>query len=173
MTPFVAVKTSLRKSFSFSGRSDRGEFWPFALFCLALVYLAQSADALLHANSDWEPPVRYSFGHVYYELAADTLLSPIAVIALIVPICAAGWRRLHDAGKPGWYLLIPLAFSAVFIAVAPFLNRETVGISLIRFLVTSAPIMYLGLWLAVLVWLINPSEPTTNKYGPNPKEVSQ
>ncbi|MGB0900843.1 DUF805 domain-containing protein [Halocynthiibacter sp.] len=173
MTPLQAVKTGFRKSFTFSGRANRDEFWPFAFFCIALTFLADSLDGLLYANTDWEPPVRYSFGNVYYQLDADTLLAPIAFVALLIPMCAACWRRLHDAGKPGWYLVIPLIFATMFIIFAPILNRDTVGISVVRFTETAAPVMYIGLWLAVLVWLINPSESTTNKYGPNPSEVIQ
>ena len=173
MTPLQAIKTGFRKSFVFKGRSDRGEFWTFALFCLSLAYLAKCTDVLLYTNSAWEPPIRYSFGPVYYQMDADTLLGPIVLVALIIPICSACWRRLHDAGKPGWYLLIPLAFSIALTVVALILVRDIVGITTILFIGTAAPILLIGLWLAVLVWLINPSDPTTNKYGPNPKEVSQ
>jgi|GEM_PF-6714767 len=32
----------------------------------------------------------------------------IYLLAVIVPSLAVGVRRMHDVGKSGWYLLIPL-----------------------------------------------------------------
>ncbi len=109
------------------------------------------------------------------------LLSRVFQLAMFIPLLAAGWRRLHDTGRPGWYLLVPsaisiLAFVGAFGGVAGFTlmeghvaDRETLR----------APAAFLGmagLGLAALVqlvvsilliwWLTRPSQAHTNRYGP-------
>ena len=93
---------------------------------------------------------------------------------------AAGWRRLHDTGRPGWYLLLPAAFSiaTVFMlmtGVAVFSTLET-GVEDPEALrgpaallgLTGLMIMYvIQLVLTVLMiwWLTRPSQEGTNEYG--------
>jgi len=41
-------------------------------------------------------------------LIRTTILSNIYVLAMLVPNIAVGVRRMHDVGKSGWFLLIPI-----------------------------------------------------------------
>ena len=37
-----------------------------------------------------------------------TILSNIYSLAVLIPSIAVGVRRMHDLGKSGWFLLIPI-----------------------------------------------------------------
>ena len=76
-----AVTTCFSKYVDFSGRATRSEYW---WFVLAYVILA-IVGGLIHE-------------YVYY----------IVVLAFLLPMLAAGARRLHDIGKSGWWLLLGL-----------------------------------------------------------------
>ena len=60
------------------------------------------------------------------------MLASIYILATLIPSIAAGVRRMHDVGKSGWYILIPI-YS--------------------------------------LILACTDSEPGSNEYGPNPKEI--
>jgi uncharacterized membrane protein YhaH (DUF805 family) len=39
---------------------------------------------------------------------ALSILMIVFYLGILIPLIAAGVRRLHDVGKSGWYLLIPI-----------------------------------------------------------------
>ncbi len=85
MMPFFeSIRVCLVKYAEFTGRASRSEFWWFMLF----VTLVTSA----------------------LEYVSETA-GIIFLIAMLLPLLAAGARRLNDVGKSGWwqlYLLIPV-----------------------------------------------------------------
>lgn len=91
VTPFEAVKTGFSKFSDFSGRATRAEYWWFLLFALLISALA--------------------------AIINDKLLQVVSVI-LLVPLLAAGTRRLHDVEQSGWWqllFLVPFGFIPMFI----------------------------------------------------------
>ncbi|MBF0567754.1 MAG: DUF805 domain-containing protein [Nitrospirae bacterium] len=78
--------TVLKKYAVFSGRARRKEYWMFVLFNF-LIIIALS---------------------VVGDILDFRLLSSIYQLAVLVPSIAAGFRRVHDVGKSGWFLLIPI-----------------------------------------------------------------
>lgn len=93
-----AILDGLRRWKDFSGRSDRRQYWWFCLFflltpliCLAFFLAFVSLLPLLNLDL-----LRFSLVFAYLYL----LLVP-SIIALQV-------RRMHDVGKSGWFILIPL-----------------------------------------------------------------
>jgi len=82
LTFFESIRLCLAKYAEFNGRASRSEFWWFTLF----VTLVTSALVYL----------------------SETLAS-IFLIAMMLPLLAAGARRLHDIGKSGWWQLFMLA----------------------------------------------------------------
>lgn len=76
-----AVKTCFKKYADFKGRASRSEYWWFFLATL----LMSIALSIVNEN-----------------------LSSIFSIATLLPSIAVGVRRMHDVGKSGWYLLIPI-----------------------------------------------------------------
>lgn len=70
----------------FNGRAGRKEYWYFFLVIFAVNIVATIIDSIIGMR----------------------ILSGIWGLATIVPMIAAGVRRLHDIGKSGWFLLIPI-----------------------------------------------------------------
>jgi uncharacterized membrane protein YhaH (DUF805 family) len=83
MKYYVAV---LRKYAEFNGRARRSEYWFFVLFNFIVSILFSVLDFTLQLN----------------------FLNVIYTVAVIIPAIAVGVRRMHDVGKSGWYLLIPI-----------------------------------------------------------------
>lgn len=85
ITFYESIIKCLRKYAEFNGRASRAEFWWFALFIVI------SASA--------------------FTLFSETL-GEVFILATLLPLLAAGSRRLHDSGKSAWqllYLLLPVA----------------------------------------------------------------
>jgi DNA-binding CsgD family transcriptional regulator len=85
MTFGEAILVCLIKYADFNGRATRPEFWWFALF-VTLV-----ASALMYVSEIW---------------------ASIFLIAMLLPLLAAGTRRLRDSGQSGWwqlFWLVPVA----------------------------------------------------------------
>jgi DNA-binding CsgD family transcriptional regulator len=80
-TFFESILVCITKYADFKGRAARPEFWWFALFIvLALSALVYISEAL----------------------------ASVFLIAMLLPLLAAGSRRLHDIGKSGWWQLVLL-----------------------------------------------------------------
>lgn len=103
----------LKNYANFNGRARRKEYWMFVLFHIiiyyALFFIGMSAGS-----------------------GMLMMLASIYILATLIPSIAAGVRRMHDVGKSGWYILIPI-YS--------------------------------------LILACTDSEPGSNEYGPNPKEI--
>ncbi len=85
ITFYESIRKCLTKFAEFHGRASRPEFWWFALF----IVICLSAITLLNET----------IGEVF-------------LLATLLPLLAAGSRRLHDCGKSAWqllYLLVPVA----------------------------------------------------------------
>ena len=74
-----AVKTCFSKYIDFSGRASRPEYWWFVLAYVVLVMATSFINQYL-----------------YYLVA----------LVFLLPLLAAGARRLHDTGRSAWWLLI-------------------------------------------------------------------
>jgi uncharacterized membrane protein YhaH (DUF805 family) len=84
----TSIKTVLSKYAEFSGRARRSEYWWWALGAGGLGIVLQLISLA-----------------VYYLFA----------LAILVPGIAVGIRRMHDIGKSGWFLLIPI-YNVVLLA---------------------------------------------------------
>lgn len=84
--------TVMKKAFNFSDRSRRKEYWMFMLIAALLSLVLTMVDAFAGL-----------------ELAEDVgILSTLFSLLLIVPSLSVTFRRLHDTGKSGWWILISL-----------------------------------------------------------------
>lgn len=107
-------------------------------------------------------------------------------LAVLLPMLAVGWRRMHDTGRPGWYILIPALISIAFLALVMtgVITFAALTMSVDEPAVLIGPaalfgstsLMVLGLMQVVatiilLVWLTRPSEAGANAYGPTPARV--
>jgi len=76
----------LKKYAVFSGRARRSEYWYFFLFNILIAIALVFLGALIH----------------------NTILNTLYSLVVLIPGIAVGVRRMHDVGKSGWYLLIPI-----------------------------------------------------------------
>ncbi len=88
----------------------------------------------------------------------------IIALALLLPNLAVTVRRLHDTNRTGWWMLLPIGLGLAGIlagSITAFLGLPLVGVA----------IAILGSvigFLALLSFLVQPSDPGSNRYGPNP-----
>jgi uncharacterized membrane protein YhaH (DUF805 family) len=80
----------------FSGRARRSELWWFVLFSGIVQILV---------------------GILSYLLFESEVLTSFVSMVFFAPNISVWWRRMHDAGKPGGYLFIPVY--DIILAVQP------------------------------------------------------
>jgi uncharacterized membrane protein YhaH (DUF805 family) len=71
---------------TFSGRARRSEYWYFFLFNVIIAFVLGFVGGLTKMP----------------------IISTIYTLAVLIPGIAVGVRRMHDVGKSGWFLLIPI-----------------------------------------------------------------
>ena len=165
MTPLTAIKTCLAKSFQFSGRASRAEFWWFAPLGLAF------------------PALVGGWGFSLARELPSLVLLLVAVLLALIPLSAAGVRRFHDVGSSGALFfagVVPAIFvmAAMLIILIGLFALVTIiyaklGIILIGF---GGTIVFLTAFVGpglvrTLVKLNAPSNTLPNRYGPNPLEA--
>ncbi|MFV0514214.1 MAG: DUF805 domain-containing protein [Jhaorihella sp.] len=163
-----AVRTCLSKYATFSGRAGRPEYWYFVLFLFLANLLLGIVDGLLFGGE-----VRIEPGSVSAQ--SNGPLVSLFSLAMLVPSLAAGWRRMHDTGRSGLYLLYPLI---VMVGLSLFLgfmagfgnlaagNFGALFAALGGLVAVVAVLVLLISPLLVLWWLTRPSQGGTNEYGP-------
>ena len=77
----------------FSGRARRKEYWMFVLFNMIVSFLLGMVDGATGMLD---------------EATGRGTISSIYSLAVLVPTIAVAVRRMHDVGKSGWYMLIPI-----------------------------------------------------------------
>ena len=196
MTIIEATKTCFGKYAVFSGRATRSEFWKFVLF----FFLVNIALVLVN-SAIFGPQIVQNFS-VTIDGAGEQsqnvsvvrqynggLLGNVFSLACFLPWLAASWRRLHDMGRAGWHSLLPLVSFPLAFLIMSFSTTKDVQIDVSQLpdgvvmpettAVPESPLLFLIGWLiavasliAVTWWLTRPSQPGSNKYGPNPHEVT-
>ena len=128
---------------------------------------------------------------IWFLSPALHLLAPLTWLLLIYPGVCVYAKRLHDCGRSGWLILLP-----VVVAWAAFLLGLLFGgVGVIGALVTMATLgtsptawatLFAGLWvmlaflsvaalakLAFLLWVgLSPGDPGENRYGPPPVSLT-
>ncbi|KNG94389.1 DUF805 domain-containing protein [Pseudaestuariivita atlantica] len=174
MTFTQSVKTCFRKYFTFSGRASRSEYWWFFLFLVLGSIVASILDSMIFGA------VEVDTGPGSVGVESNGPLGSLFSLATFIPALAAGWRRMHDTGKSGLYLLYPLivmigiAVFAMFTGAFEQMSTGDIGTAFTGVLgiVLMIALVVLAISpLLVLWWLTRPSQPGPNEYGPNPHEV--
>lgn len=144
-----AIKVCFQKYAVFSGRAKRSEYWWFQLFLFL--------TSLIFSFFNFIPQV-------------GIILSGICSLAFLLPSIAVTVRRLHDVGKSGWLIFLPLIGILFFIPLINILIsygldlEEIVEKGLIYILCGSIYSLCTNIFLFVLY--LTPSQKDENKYGP-------
>lgn len=175
---FEAVKTCLKKSFVFKGRARRSEFWWWTLFSTVFSFTAS-----LPAEEISEDNVLLM---VLYTLGALALC-----VYLGIANFAVATRRLHDIGRSGWWYGATLIFGAVWgvwmivkmFGIIGGMNPAHVDVESDAFAFTLLKemwavvlipyVIYIAYSILLLVWYCKDSQPGANKYGENPKGITE
>ena len=147
----------------FSGRARRKEYWMFILFNMIISYALQG--------------LVFVFGE---EIG---VLSTLYSLVVFIPSIAVTVRRLHDTGKSGLYyagfiaLVIVILVAGVVGATsgAAHMDFQNFDIGTLDwFSIVQGMMLYIAiigvLSIVFFVFMVQDSQPGTNKYGPNPKE---
>ena len=81
-----AISSCFSKYATFSGRATRSEYWFFNLFYFIVLMAGMLIDSA----------------------AGTTFIYYLGVAILFLPNLAVSVRRMHDTGKSGWFILIPI-----------------------------------------------------------------
>lgn len=80
---------------NFKGKTSRKEYWLFLLFVTVVATLSFVFCFYL-----------YPISKVYAIVSSGVVFA--FLLGSIMPFLAISVRRMHDVGKSGWYLLIPI-----------------------------------------------------------------
>lgn len=197
MTMIEAAKICFQKFFVFTGRASIREFWKFVLFTFIGSLVCVVIDGALFGPSI-ENEVKLSLDtsgartQTVVQVAQYNggWIGSIFGLICLVPFVAAGWRRMHDVGRPGWLMvLIPAVGLAVGYAII-FWNSHLVPVDLsgiqgapetpLEISVPSSPTLFLIGWstaflsfiVSIVLLSLNPT-PGPNKYGPEPLSLAE
>lgn len=170
-----AIRTCFRKYVTFSGRASRPEYWWFFLFIVLGSIVAGILDGILFGVTGIEAERNSNGARVAAE--SNGPIAALFSLATILPSLAAGWRRMHDTGRSGLFLLYPLL---VMIGISTFAALMGVSVEagvpamagVAGIILIVAMIVFVVSPLLVIWWLTRPSQPGSNQYGPNPQEVT-
>ena len=159
MTKLPDVGLTLRRTFNYSGRATRVEFWlwmPAFVIVQAVIW-----------GVDW--PVGSGFPPYVVPLMQ------LVGLLLFLPTLSVTVRRLHDTGRSGWWILLWTVLPMPFWAWLGWLAYEELGAGLVTGDSSVEPSTYFVLALAVgcnalvLVWAIRwlalPGDGDSNWYG--------
>ena len=110
----------LKNYVGFSGRARRSEFWYFTLFCVAVGIVAALLDNIFGFGSR-STVTMFEAGSSFEYSYSPGVFGSLASLGLFLPGLAVSFRRLHDIGKSGaWVLinLIPFVGTIIFIYFA-------------------------------------------------------
>lgn len=157
----------LKHTFDYKGRARRKEFWSFLLMLMIVYVFVAIINAMVAEKVPGFEEALLSAASSNDMSEMTTLMGkymwPTFVFLLIalLPILSVSVRRLHDTGKPGWWIALYYGTQVVGNALALTMPMSKITSFL------SYALMAMGILL--LVWFFGDSEPGTNDYGPNPK----
>jgi len=81
-----AISACMKKYATFAGRASRSEFWYFYLFYI----------------------IMYAIGAGIGIAIESQIIMYLFIAPFWLPCFAAGARRMHDVGRSGWFMLVPI-----------------------------------------------------------------
>lgn len=87
----------LKKFADFEGRARRKEFWMFYLFIITVSIVLGMVSGIISPEG-------------------VGMIAVIFQIGILIPYISVSIRRMHDVGKSGWYILIPLYNLILFVS---------------------------------------------------------
>jgi uncharacterized membrane protein YhaH (DUF805 family) len=158
MSPVDWAKRPIQNYAGFSGRAPRPEFWWYVLAVVIAGIVARIIDSILGIH------IAGPMGPLYALLC----------LATIVPSIAVAVRRLHDTGRPGWWILLPVVPYILGLVlggaamVGGAATGSAMGMGAGFGLVMIFMLITLACSIVLIVFYCMPGTPGDNRYGPNP-----
>lgn len=155
MNWYLAV---LKKYAVFSGRARRKEYWYFILFNLIVSILLHLVDVAIGKLTGFYLDAKSHSG----------LLQTLYGLAVLIPSLAVLVRRLHDTERSGWWVVWPIILSitaAILLIAGSTLHMEQTFLMLLGLLLL---LVVCGIYIAIFIFTLLPSDPLPNEYGPDP-----
>lgn len=146
MSPIDWAMLPLSKYADFSGRAPRAEYWWFYLLYVVIYTVASIIGSLI---------------------GLTTILRGLVVLALFVPLLAAGVRRLHDGDRSGWWMLgplIPLTIGLVLAGPAVMAGGMGAALGVAGLFMVAGAIV----GVVIFVFLVLPGTTGANRFGGDP-----
>lgn len=144
MTFAEAVSTCFSKYATFSGRAKRPEFWYFMLFVLLVSIATMILDRMI-------------FDVGYDEDGG--VLGAVFSLLVFVPQLAVSWRRMHDTGRKGIWVLLPMAVAPLMVIAVLSNSEPLLNVSIVILVI---------LYIMVLVWFASAGDQGPNDFGDEP-----
>lgn len=164
MGPIQAITTCFRKYATFSGRASRSEYWWFGLFIIVGCTLTYLIDTVVFGD------------HLNAINSGGYVLLPtmeLFGLATLLPSWAVAVRRMQDVGQNGknWLWAFGLFYALIYFDTFLEITNLIPGYEdTTIYLVAIFGVLF---FLVIHILLaIKRSQPSENKYGPNPLEVS-
>ncbi len=145
------VTTCFKKYFDFSGRARRKEYWFFVLFT-------------------WIVGNLFSLAYAILDIPLIDILSNIYAALVIIPTLAVAFRRVHDIGYSGKYVVAGYVLIIISALMGLYLLGAYEGM-VFQILGYALFILPLVVILAYFYFFTRDSQPGENKWGANPKEI--
>lgn len=163
MTFTASVETCFLKCFTFSGRASRSEFWWFVLLLAILSFLVSNVPNWRFGD---ELLLTFSIGAFFGLGMQPSWAMNLFTAAFFIPFLTLLARRTKDAGNAASNLFF-LTFLAY--AVSMFVLKAFPMAGILSGL-NYANLAIFGCLLLIIS--VSKSQPSPNKYSPNPHEVS-
>ena len=114
------------------------------------------------------------------------IIAPLVSIASIIPLISLSVRRLHDIGKSGWWMMVWVGSGLIWVFWSIFFFaglddfedenwiREESDAFWIRVAVSAGVLLIASVALMIVwvVWFVRKGDKGSNKYGPDPRQVT-
>ena len=98
-----SIKEAYKRTFDFTGKTGRSEFWWFKLYFWGGVLIWSIIDYLLFGFTIWDPYSEFGW------------LGALWIILNLLPYFSINNRRLLDTGKGNWKIKPPWLLPIIFI----------------------------------------------------------
>ncbi|MYC29259.1 MAG: DUF805 domain-containing protein [Chloroflexi bacterium] len=163
-----AITQCLRKYVEFNGRATRAEFWWWVLAVVIVSFALNAFNGFINA---------------LVGQSAFSILPAVFSLAVLLPNLVVTSRRLHDIGKSGWWLLvwivasvlgtIPLGIGIAAMVIAVWSGESWWGHPdfwmPLLFGVAVSFLVWIGLFIWWLLWMVRQGQPGANRFGPDPR----
>lgn len=171
MSPLKSIETCFRKYAVFSGRASRSEFSWWMLFWVVVLVSSWNMENLevgFLLDSVIEQ-VPFSKGNEsFIHVLKNKDFQVIFFIFTVVPTLSVSVRRLHDSGRGGWWIVIPVLLLALFLFLFFLLEMPEISWAWYGSLVLSILAVML-----ILIMMLFPGTKGDNQFGPDPKSSEE